>query len=129
MPNLIHSLDASNIHLLCNKLSINDNNINIYTIHDCFASTANEMVLLETYVKEAFIEIYFKEGNYLEKMHNHLIDQIKSFKYPIIIKNDQEFLKINNDEILIPNIPESFISNKLMNTFIDGIKKSRYFIS
>jgi len=31
MPNLVHSLDASNIHILCEKL----NNQPLYTIHDC----------------------------------------------------------------------------------------------
>ena len=46
--------------------------IPIYTIHDCFASTANNMSIIEYKVKTSFIEIYFKDGNYLEKMHNHL---------------------------------------------------------
>ena len=57
MPNLIHSLDASNIHLLCNKLVASQNQLplrsgpnaannnilqgNIYTIHDCFATSPN----------------------------------------------------------------------------------------
>jgi hypothetical protein len=130
MPNLIHSLDASNIHILCNKLVFKkDTQIkNIYTIHDCFASTVNEMKILEKYVKEAFIEIYFKDGNYLEKMHNHLIDQIKSFHNPIIYKDGQEFIIINKEEVLLPTIPISFTSNAVMNTFIEGIKKSKYFI-
>ena len=34
MPNFIHSLDASNVHLLINYLSKKDN-IYFYTIHDC----------------------------------------------------------------------------------------------
>jgi len=57
MPNLIHSLDASNIHLLCEKLK----DIPLYTIHDCFASTPNNMEVIEKMVKFAFIEIYFKK--------------------------------------------------------------------
>lgn len=75
MPNLIHSLDASNIHLLISKLD----NMCFYTIHDCFATSANNMLLLDHLVKLTFIEIYLKDGNYLERMHSNIQDQIKSF--------------------------------------------------
>lgn len=47
MPNLIHSLDASNIQLLCKFLNENEIKIPLYTVHDCFASTANNMSILE----------------------------------------------------------------------------------
>ena len=157
MPNLIHSLDASNIHLLCNKITsiappfcntavaplpftngdgdgaghAKSNNIgaNIYTIHDCFATSPNEMSLLERYVKEAFIEIYFKDGNYLNKMHNHILEQIKSFAQEIVTDNEHEYIIIKNEKIKIPQIPNSFTSDTLMKVFINGILKSRYFIS
>jgi len=78
MPNLIHSLDASNIHLLTPKLKDQP----LYTVHDCFARITthnpNNMAKLELYVKEAFIEIYFRDGNYLQIMHDNLVDQIKT---------------------------------------------------
>lgn len=67
MPNFIHSLDAANVHLLLNNLS--PENIPIYTVHDCFASTPNNMLQLERFVKEAFIEIYFNKEGYLKKLH------------------------------------------------------------
>ena len=66
MPNLIHSLDAANIQLFVNNL---DRKIPFYTIHDCFASLPYEMVYLEERVKEAFIEIYFKDSNYIKNLH------------------------------------------------------------
>jgi len=66
MPNLIHSLDACNIHLLINKVLDNNFNFPIYTIHDCFASTPNNMASLERLIKLTFLTIYF-EGKYLEK--------------------------------------------------------------
>jgi DNA-directed RNA polymerase len=125
MPNLIHSLDASNVHLLCDKLA----NKPLYTIHDCFATTANHMEDLENDIKKAFIEIYFSNGNYLEKMHNSLIDQIKSYNNNIISKNNNEYIQINKTEFLIPKIPDSFIDPKLIKIFINGIKKCKYFIS
>ena len=77
MPNFIHSLDASNVHLLLENLSINYN-IPIYTVHDCFASTPNNIELLELIVKEAFIEIYFKDKGYLLKAQNNILAQIKA---------------------------------------------------
>ena len=124
MPNLVHSLDASNIHLMCQNLS----GIPIYTIHDCFASTANNMSIIEYKVKTSFIEIYFKDGNYLEKMHNHLIEQIKSYNNTII-KDGNEYIEINNVDYLLPKIPEAFINNDVLNIFIDGIRRSKFFIS
>jgi DNA-directed RNA polymerase len=60
MPNFIHSLDACNVHILIYKL-IQSNKIPVYTVHDCFASTANNMLILEHNVKTAFINIYFNE--------------------------------------------------------------------
>ena len=52
MPNLIHSLDASNIHLCVNNiLNLKVNNFNLYTIHDCFASDYKSIGLIELLVK------------------------------------------------------------------------------
>lgn len=79
MPNLIHSLDASNIQLLVYLIinlpfemgSININNdIPLYTIHDCFASNIENINKIETLVKSAFIDMYFNV-NYLIKLHNN----------------------------------------------------------
>jgi DNA-directed RNA polymerase len=127
MPNLIHSLDASNIHLLCKNLK----DIPLYTIHDCFASTANNMEIIENKVKITFIEIYFADSNYLEKMHKNLIDQIKSYidKDDIQIINTEEYINIDKKLYKLPILPEAFINKKIMNTFIEGIMRSKYFIS
>ena len=65
MPNFIHSMDASNIHLLIDLLIYDKYYIQLYTIHDCFASTINNMKYIEKYVKLAFIKLYF-EKNYLK---------------------------------------------------------------
>ena|SRR5271155_1544255 len=66
IPNLIHSMDASNIHLLISKImeglnkSNNDQNINLYTIHDCFQTTPYTMNLINQTVKAVFIDLYFE---------------------------------------------------------------------
>ena len=39
MPNFINSFDASNIHILTNKLEqFNMSEMNLYTVHDCVLS-------------------------------------------------------------------------------------------
>ena len=134
MPNLIHSLDAANIHLLFKNMQKEKEKINsIYTIHDCFATTANQMFYLEYLIKLSFIQIYFSDGNYIEKMHNHIVEQIKSYAGDNFIISENNFVTtkgiiINNKYMEIPNIPEQFISNKLAKDFTDGIMNSIYFI-
>ncbi len=88
MPNLVK--DASNIHLLTDYFK----NEPLYTIHDCFASTPNNMNKMENRVKNVIIKIYFKDSNYLEKMHNNFIEQINSY-----IPKDK--LRIEKDDIYI----------------------------
>jgi DNA-directed RNA polymerase len=129
MPNLIHSLDACNIHLLIKNVLDNKLNIPIYTIHDCFASTPNNMASLERLIKLTFLEIYFK-GEYLEKMHNNILEQIKSFiKEDIIQKDGKNYISYKNNLILLPEIPDSFLNKKTNKIFIKGLMKSKYFIS
>jgi DNA-directed RNA polymerase len=125
MPNLVHSLDASNIHLLCNNLTTQP----LYTIHDCFATTANNMTTIENQVKNAFLNIYFNEGNYIEKMHKSILEQINSYT-TIFSKSDRNnYVTIDKKEYLIPNLPTPFTEPKLVEVFVNGIKKSKFFIS
>ena len=84
---------------------------------------------IEKLVKLAFLEIYFNRGNYLEKMHCHLLAQIKSYAKDIEIINDTEYIKINNELFEIPKLPESFKNRKTMFDFINGIINSPYFIN
>ena len=81
----------------------------------------------------SFIQIYFSDGNYIEKMHNHIVEQIKSYAGDNFIISENNFVTtkgiiINNKYMEIPNIPEQFISNKLAKDFTDGIMNSIYFI-
>jgi DNA-directed RNA polymerase len=93
MPNFIHSLDASNIHILItNLLNLNLENINLYTIHDCFASDYNNIAIIELLVKHSFIELYFKK-DYLVELHNSFIKQING--YTEIFEEELEKGKLN----------------------------------
>lgn len=130
MPNFIHSLDASNVHLLINYLST-EYNIYFYTIHDCFASTPNNMRILEKTVKEAFIDIYFKDEGYLLKAHKNFIKEIKD-KFEIKIINNKEYVEFvhntkEKEYFELPQLPKEFKNNKL-NDFIKGLLNSKYFI-
>ena len=110
MPNLIHSMDAANIHNLVNKLIVENIKIPLFTIHDCFASTPNNMNYVNNLVKDAFADLYFNE-NYLLKMHNNLIEQIISFNNDNLIikkidgKTKISFLK-NDNCITFPELPD-----------------------
>ena len=82
MPNLIHSLDASSLALLTDKFFNHSSENyfsqikNIYTIHDCFASTANNMKFIVCLLKLSYISIYTDKG-YLKKFNKDIIDHIK----------------------------------------------------
>jgi hypothetical protein len=126
MPNLIHSLDASNIHLLIPKLTDQP----LYTVHDCFATTANNMSKLDNLIKETFIQIYFTDGNYLSNMHTSLVKQIKDNVSEILInKKGEEYVVIKCKTYIIPQIPIEFTSTEHNELFMNGIFKSKFFIN
>jgi len=134
MPNFIHSLDASNVHLLMKYLSEKDT-IPFYTIHDCFASTPNNIELLEGTVKKAFIAIYFKDEGYLLKAHNKIIKEIKD-NFGIKIENGKEYIetvttkkdKEDKEKFELPLLPKAFKNNNKLNEFLKGLLQSKYFI-
>lgn len=88
MPNFIHSLDALNVQLLLANIS--KLILPVYTNHDCFAATPNNMFKLERLVKEAFIDIYLKDEGYLIKLYKHFVDTIISATDPIEPKDYNE---------------------------------------
>jgi DNA-dependent RNA polymerase len=122
MPNFIHSLDASNIHLLVKNINdLNLNNLNLYTIHDCFASDYKNIRIIELLVKHSFVQLYFKK-NYLETVHNSFLNQIASYtdifeesinneniKYIIIpttTKKGKTKNIIKQEKLILPNLPD-----------------------
>jgi hypothetical protein len=78
----------------------------VYTVHDCFASTANNMSILEHNVKKAFIDIYFDEEGFLPLLgsHNRIISQIKEVHETIFIDGKEyiDMSSYNTPDILIP---------------------------
>ena len=87
------------------------------------------MEFIEHYVKDAFILIYFSNGNYLEKLHSNIIQQINSYS-PILTKSDgNEFVIIKGKEYIVPKLPKSFTNQELVDIFVNGLRKSKFFIS
>lgn len=73
MPNLIHSLDASSLSLLVNNyFKYYDNEIkNIYGIHDCFATTFNNMSFIVENLKLIYISLYSSK-QYLRELDKNI---------------------------------------------------------
>jgi DNA-directed RNA polymerase len=106
MANMIHSFDSSNIHILVKDLMDNNQcNANLYTIHDCFASSSGEIALIERFVRNAFASMYFHE-NYLKKFHAIIIDQIVSDEH-VSLKEGEYYYKKDNETIKLkmPSLP------------------------
>nr|QWO71453.1 RNA polymerase [Calocybe gambosa] len=102
MPNFIHSLDASNIHMLIKLiLELNIKNINLYTIHDCFATDYKNIALLEVLIKKSFADLYFNQ-NYLNFIHESFLKQIEE-KIEIFLNykegKEEPFILIDTDKI------------------------------
>lgn len=134
MSNLIHSLDASNIHLLADLLKEKKLSMPFYTVHDCYAALPHEMRDIEVCVKEAFIKIYFSDSGYLNKLHAHLFAQLKSlsgFGERINDNGVKEFYVTTNDgvEMPVPAIPFDFDDDEvLLKQYRDGIMSSQFFL-
>lgn len=99
------------------KVGAFKNNIPLYTIHDCFATTPNNMELIKSNVTLLFSEMYFSTP-YIKILHLSLLKQILSyddiFGYPIEIITDKHRNK--NDKLIIKDF-------KKVNIVLDNIIK------
>lgn len=134
MPNLIHSLDSTNIQLLVEGLVSDNSDINLYTIHDCFATTTSDALMVNRRVTDAFISIYFRDETYLETMHRHFIESIKScYTIHTDVDNTQYIHEVDSDitspRINIPNLPITVTDTSLRKYFFTMMKKATNFLS
>ena len=114
MPNFIHSLDAANVHILISSMSTKS--LPVFTVHDCFASTPNNMNILVTLVKTAFIDIYFTDEGYLLKIHKHFTQTIKSATesyIPIGLNDTGEISTLSTIENNSTNTDINYNSNEI----------------
>jgi DNA-directed RNA polymerase len=128
MPNLIHSLDATSIALLYD--SFGNDSRPIYTVHDCFAVTADNILCLIEQLKSVYLKMYSEQA-YLLEVHRYIISVIKkTFGSHIFIENDKYIIIAGSDKkgcekILYPSI-ESVLNPK---GNIDSLKLSKNIVT
>lgn len=107
MPNLVHSLDAASLALLVDLYFNNSKQINvknIFTVHDCFAVTANNVENVMDLLKLVYIKIY-SESNYLRELDKGIIEFIKlSYKKDCVFNEKKLEFYINDCIIKYPPI-------------------------
>lgn len=132
MANFIHSMDAANIHIALGYIGKMHSDMSIYTIHDCFATTADNVELMTNIVKDAFIYLYFDE-NYIINFYNQIIQQINHANLYTIKADTGEICTFTKDgtALIIPSLPKTLLDryNRNRDVFIKGLKRSNYFIS
>ena len=78
MPNLIHSLDGSYLSLLYEKFShlyCNDETLQFFSIHDCFATTCDKVSNLKTLLASVYTDFYSSDP-YLYNFDKFILDTI-----------------------------------------------------
>jgi DNA-directed RNA polymerase len=131
VPNVVHSFDASNIALLVENISSNFTikKMNLITIHDCFATNANDVDEMILKVKLSFIALY-SDRSFIEAYHNFILDFIKKTGFVIeeIYTPKSEinsYVISDNISHLIPKVPAFSINKNLR----FDILASQYFIN
>jgi len=76
MPNLIHSLDATSLSLLCNNFYRNFKGAQFYSVHDCFGTTCDKVPILKTMLASVYTELYSNEP-YLKRFDECVLNGIK----------------------------------------------------
>lgn len=104
VPNLIHSLDAANISILINYIINNGNKINLLTIHDCFATDANNIEYVNLQVKLAFLCIY-QNKDFLINFHNYAINHL--IQLGIVLNKDRTAVILDSGICIeVPKLPD-----------------------
>nr|QWO71405.1 RNA polymerase [Termitomyces sp. K1Ag] len=130
VPNVVHSFDASNIALLVENISssFSVNQINLLTIHDCFATNANDVDDMILKVKLAFISLY-SDKLFIDGYHNFILDFICKSGFHLIEKEykGEKIKQVQTDTANFP-IPKKplFTSNKDLRFNLLG---AQYFIN
>jgi DNA-directed RNA polymerase len=112
MPNLVHSLDAASLirlyYAFYNFKSKASEIVNFYSIHDCFAVTANDVETLIHYIRTIYIEIYSNE-KYIKDFDRDILNVIfTSFGKDHVVYNEKErTITIScNEEFKVYDLPK-----------------------
>ena len=133
MPNLVHSLDSAALILLYNSFynSVNqDNNINFYSVHDCYGVTAKYVGKLINNLRAVYLSLYSSK-RYIEKFDEDIIMSIvQSYgESNCTFDKDKRIIHIkDNNDIKLPEIA-SFLQKINRDLTYERLSKSIYFIT
>jgi len=102
MPNLIHSLDAASLCLVIVNYFKQIDNINFYSIHDCFAVPCNKVNNLTGLLKTAYCIIYSDSKYLLDFDASFRFSIIKSYGEAAVLFKDEEaklIVKLNGENL------------------------------
>jgi DNA-directed RNA polymerase len=79
MPNLIHSLDATSMSLLHKQFMLHyeDQHAQLFSIHDCFGTTCDKVVVLKAVLASVYTDLY-SSNQYLIKFDGCILDNIEN---------------------------------------------------
>ena len=126
MPNLIHSLDATSIALLYEDFKKVGS---LYTIHDCFAVTANNVPKLISILKLVYIKLYSDSG-YLKQFDEWVRLSISNTSGEKIFNPNDKYINIPKKDgyIKTPFPDVNQVLNIDSNNRISSLTKSSYII-
>lgn len=104
MPNIIHSFDAANIVKTVDILK--NAGVEIFTIHDCFASVACDAYTVQQAVKAGFIKLYINR-DFLHNFNEGCLRGLEQHD-PSVITVDRSTGKVfhaDAGELNLPEIP------------------------
>jgi len=128
MPNLVHSLDGASLALLLDSYFDNSSK-SIYTVHDCFAVSANNVHNLLELLKLTYIKIYSDE-TYLIKLDKGIIDNIKNIFGESCFNNKTREITIPDiyeEKLKFPDINIVLGKNPKLN--LEDLKQSAYILN
>ena len=125
MPNLVHSLDAASLALLLDSY-FNDSIKSIYTVHDCFAVSANNVSNLLELLKLTYIKIYSDE-TYLIKLDKGIIDNIKNMFGESSFNDETRTITVSDTTTSFPDINVVLGHEPKIN--LNKLKKSKYILN
>lgn len=127
MPNVVHSLDALSLCMLIDNYFnlYNSKFKNIYSIHDCFAVTANNVNYISDTLKIIYIQIY-SDKDFLHTFNSGVINNIKLHYGEASFDEDKLLIYVKNCK----PIPYPDINKVLKGDLkIESIKYSSYIVS
>lgn len=119
MPNLIHSLDASTTALLYDVFNENHNDNNLYTIHDCFAVTADRVECLVDMLKSVYLKMY-SDNVYVKDLHEYIISTIKKTLGNHTFTSDNKYIMIDDERVLYPKLDNVIDTNVSINKLLES---------